>query len=188
MGAYFIKNKRLYDYFYDAAFARVIVLRGKSMETTQKILLFAPNLINVCIDSVSEGNLEGQLWQPYDVRPQLFIGMTDMLLQMDELYNRWNYPQRAMDSRTFLKETVATQPLNIRKGDSRMNIQKIQDKRGQQGTFIVQVQYRQNATWQGQVLWAEKNKKEYFRSALELIRMIDNAVSEEKDNRKEAEQ
>ena len=111
-----------------------------------------------------------------------------MLLQMDELYNRWNYPQRAMDSRTFLKETVATQPLNIRKGDSRMNIQRIQDKRGQQGTFIVQVQYRQNATWQGQVLWAEKNKKEYFRSALELIRMIDNAVSEEKDNRKEAEQ
>ena len=57
------------------------------METTQKILLFAPNLINVCIDSVSEGNLEGQLWQPYDVRPQIFIGMTDMLLQMDELYN-----------------------------------------------------------------------------------------------------
>ena len=158
------------------------------METIQKFILFAPNLINVCIDSVREGDLEGQLWQPYDVRPQIFIGMTDMLLQMDELYNRWNYPQRAMDSRTFLKETVATQPLNIRKGDSRMNIQRIQDKRGQQGTFIVQVQYRQNATWQGQVLWAEKNKKEYFRSALELIRMIDNAVSEEKDNRKEAEQ
>ena len=148
------------------------------METTQKILLFAPNLINVCIDSVSEGNLEGQLWQPYDVRPQIFIGMTDMLLQMDELYNRWNYPQRAMDSRTFLKETVATQPLNIRKGDSRMNIQRIQDKRGQKGTFIVQVQYRQNATWQGQVLWAEKNKKEHFRSALELIKLIDDAVSE----------
>ena len=148
------------------------------METIQKFILFAPNLINVCIDSVREGDLEGQLWQPYDVRPQIFIGMTDMLLQMDELYNRWNYPQRAMDSRTFLKETVATQPLNIRKGDSRMNIQKIQEKRGQKGTFIVQVQYRQNATWQGQVLWAEKNKKEHFRSALELIKLIDDAVSE----------
>ncbi|MBP7348162.1 MAG: hypothetical protein KA965_05725 [Butyrivibrio sp.] len=60
-----------------------------------------------------------------------------------------------------------------------MNIQKIQDERGQKGTFIVQVQYRQNATWQGQVLWAEKNKKEHFRSAFELIRMIDNALSEE---------
>lgn len=148
------------------------------METIQKFILFAPNLINVCIDSVREGDLEGQLWQPYDVRPQLFTGMTDMLLQMDELYNRWDYPQKAMDSRTFLKETVATQPLNIRKGDSRMNIQKIQEKRGQKGTFIVQVQYRQNATWQGQVLWAEKNKKEHFRSALELIKLIDDAVSE----------
>ena len=60
-----------------------------------------------------------------------------------------------------------------------MNIQKIQDEKGQKGTFIVQVQYRQNTTWQGQVLWAEKNEKEHFRSALELIRMIDNALSEE---------
>ncbi len=157
------------------------------METMPILYLFAPNLISVCIDSVSEGDLEGLLWQPYDVRPQVFIGITDMLLQMDELYNRWNYPQKAMDSRTFLNETVAAQPINIRKGDSRMNIQKIQDKRGRKGTFIVQVQYRQNATWQGQVVWAEKNKKEYFRSALELIRMIDNVFSEETDKQNEAD-
>ena len=157
------------------------------METMPILYLFAPNLISVCIDSVSEGDLEGLLWQPYDVRPQVFIGITDMLLQMDELYNRCNYPQKAMDSRTFLNETVAAQPINIRKGDSRMNIQKIQDKRGRKGTFIVQVQYRQNATWQGQVVWAEKNKKEYFRSALELIRMIDNVFSEETDKQNEAD-
>ena len=158
------------------------------MENRTRIHLFAPNLINICIDTAGDGDLQGKFWQPYDVRHQFFIGMTDLLLQMEELYNRWNYPQKALDCRTFLGETVATQPINIRKGDFRMNIQKIQDERGQKGTFIVQVQYRQNATWQGQVLWAEKNKKEYFRSALELIRMIDNAVSEEKDNRKEAEQ
>ena len=151
------------------------------MEMKPKFFLFAPNLISVCINSVSEGDLEGQLWQPYDVRPQFFIGMTDILLQMDELYNRWNYPQKAMDRRTFLKETVATQPINIRKGDSHMNIQNMQDKRGQKGTFIVQVQYRQNATWQGQVIWAEENRKEHFRSALELIKLIDSAMEEQKN-------
>ena len=60
-----------------------------------------------------------------------------------------------------------------------MSIHNIQDKRGDKGPFVVQVQYRQNSTWQGQVIWAEKNKKEYFRSALELMKLIDSAMSEE---------
>ena len=33
-----------------------------------------------------------------------------------------------------------------------------------------------NATWQGEVTWAEANKKKSFRSALELIRLIDGAL------------
>ena len=40
-------------------------------------------------------------------------------------------------------------------------------------TFIVRIQYRQNASWQGQVTWAEENKTASFRSALELLKLID---------------
>ena len=54
----------------------------------------------------------------------------------------------------------------------------LEDKNGAEGTFIVQIKYRQNSTWQGQVVWAEENKKVYFRSALELLRLIDGAISE----------
>ncbi|MBQ4416735.1 MAG: hypothetical protein IJQ26_06135 [Lachnospiraceae bacterium] len=60
-----------------------------------------------------------------------------------------------------------------------MNVFNVQDKRGKQGTFIVQVQYRQNSSWQGQVIWAEENKREHFRSALELMKLIDSAMSQE---------
>ncbi|MBR0163955.1 MAG: hypothetical protein IJQ12_04695 [Lachnospiraceae bacterium] len=60
-----------------------------------------------------------------------------------------------------------------------MNLHNVQDKRGKQGTFIVQVQYRQNSSWQGQVIWAEQNKREHFRSTLELMKLIDSALSEE---------
>ncbi|KUJ24914.1 hypothetical protein AR437_03050 [Christensenella hongkongensis] len=49
---------------------------------------------------------------------------------------------------------------------------------GKKATFIVQIQYRQNATWQGQVVWSEKNEKKKFRSALELIKLIDSATAE----------
>ena len=44
------------------------------------------------------------------------------------------------------------------------------------GTFIVKVDYCENETWQGRVTWAEENKTEHFRSALELIKLIDGAT------------
>lgn len=46
-------------------------------------------------------------------------------------------------------------------------------------TFIIQLMNDQNATWQGTVTWAESHKVQSFRSALELIRLIDSALKEE---------
>ena len=45
-------------------------------------------------------------------------------------------------------------------------------------TFIVKVEYSQNTTWQGQIVWAEENKSVRFRSALELIKLMDEAISD----------
>ena len=49
---------------------------------------------------------------------------------------------------------------------------------GKKATFLIQVQYRQNATWQGEITWVEKKESIRFRSALELIKLIDSAVQE----------
>ena len=149
------------------------------MEKMQ-IYFFAPNLVNICIDKKKDNDFCGVIWQPYDIIPQSFYGVKDMLLQAEVLYNRWNYPQESVNSRTFQRNRSASSPKNTRKGKPLMNIQKLQEERGKKGTFIVHVQYRQNATWQGQVLWAEKNRREYFRSALELIKLIDSALDEQK--------
>ena len=43
-------------------------------------------------------------------------------------------------------------------------------------TFIIKVMDQQNATWQGDVIWAEKNERQSFRSALELLKLIDSAL------------
>ena len=49
--------------------------------------------------------------------------------------------------------------------------------------FVVNILHKQNSTWQGSVTWLETNETQYFRSALELIMLIDSAVSpEESDN------
>ncbi|WP_418747518.1 hypothetical protein [Frisingicoccus sp.] len=47
-----------------------------------------------------------------------------------------------------------------------------------QGTFIVKIMSTQNSTWQGNVTWVEQNKVQNFRSALELMKMLDAAISE----------
>ena len=44
-------------------------------------------------------------------------------------------------------------------------------------TFIVKVEYCQNETWQGQVVWADENRSERFRSTLELIKLMDEALA-----------
>lgn len=45
-------------------------------------------------------------------------------------------------------------------------------------SFFVQIIHQQNATWQGTVTWVDQGRSESFRSALELIRLIDSTVSE----------
>lgn len=49
------------------------------------------------------------------------------------------------------------------------------------GTFIVKILERRHSTWQGSVTWAEKQQTQYFRSALELLKLIDEALDENEE-------
>ncbi len=44
------------------------------------------------------------------------------------------------------------------------------------GTFIVKVEHCDNESWQGEVVWADEEKREKFRSALELLKLMDDAI------------
>jgi len=52
------------------------------------------------------------------------------------------------------------------------------------GTFEVSVKFMQNSTWQGQIHWVEKNRKQSFRSALEMLKLMDEALVEGLDEAK----
>ncbi len=45
-----------------------------------------------------------------------------------------------------------------------------------QDTFIIRVDHHQNDSWQGKVIWADENKTKRFRSSLELMRFLDEAI------------
>ncbi len=46
----------------------------------------------------------------------------------------------------------------------------------EKSTFVVKVEHCRNESWQGEVIWAEEGRREKFRSALELIMLMDEAV------------
>ena len=52
------------------------------------------------------------------------------------------------------------------------------------GTFEISVKFMQNSTWQGQIHWVDKNKKQNFRSALEMLKLMDEALTGTEDNKK----
>lgn len=47
-----------------------------------------------------------------------------------------------------------------------------------QGTFVIKILNKQHSTWQGSVTWVEEQRTQNFRSALELLKMIDGALDE----------
>lgn len=50
-------------------------------------------------------------------------------------------------------------------------------KRG--NNFVISIKHQQYETWQGTIQWIEGQKTENFRSALELIKLIDSTMQKE---------
>lgn len=46
--------------------------------------------------------------------------------------------------------------------------------------FIVQIHFRRNSTWQGTVTWTDCRRTQNFRSALELVGLMDSALRDKK--------
>lgn len=49
--------------------------------------------------------------------------------------------------------------------------------------FLVSIHYQENQSWQGVVQWLDSGQKVNFRSALELISLIQDAINVEVDNK-----
>ena len=135
----------------------------------------APNLAVVCIDQVKEESYVGRLYHKYTVESLGFHNVEQLLLLIEQLCDKSGYPQSTTKKRTFQPDTKNT---SREEASQVANIDLMLEEKGSMATFIVHVKYRQHSTWQGEVVWAEKNEKRTFRSALELLKLIDNALEE----------
>ena len=140
------------------------------------INISAPNLASICIDKIHSLGYQGRIYHKYDTEPQIFQDVRGILLILEKLCDQSGYPQSSTQNRYFKQtETEMT-----KEGVSQVaDIGKILNQNGDLATFVVHVKHRQHSTWQGEVVWAEKNEKRVFRSALELLKLIDNALEDE---------
>lgn len=58
-----------------------------------------------------------------------------------------------------------------------------QRERRKGNTFIVTVLDEQNSTWQGKINWVEEKKEQHFRSALEMLKLMDEALGSGEDKK-----
>lgn len=155
-----------YDY------ARKVMIR---LIDRKKVDISAPNLMNICIDEDQNNEKQGRFYHRYSVEPVGFTDLNNLLIIADRLMDEIDYPQASTRSRAFFHRQGHTN----QKGAVRVkSSDEVLREAGNKATFIVNVQYRQNATWQGKVLWAETDKSCNFRSALELLKLIDSALDE----------
>lgn len=124
------------------------------------------NTVLLSIASYQNKEILGTAECPGLRRRRGFSNLMQLLLVMEEMFNELNTPQRSMDLRTF--GAWREQP-------------PLQEQREEVGpvlaTLRVTVLFRQNASWQGTVEWTERRMEAHFRSVLELIMLMDSALT-----------
>jgi hypothetical protein len=122
----------------------------------------------ICLDSYRGGVPEGRIYGP-GFGTETFQSLTQFLIKVENLLDDMQFPQSCTAKRTFPTITI---PLETIPPLSQM-------RRGAEATFEIRVIFRQHTSWQGTILWLEKNLTQNFRSVLELILLMDSALRQQ---------
>lgn len=110
--------------------------------------------------------IRGTLRNPFFSAELEFCGLIQLLLHLEKLQDELEYPQRTAETRSFQK--AGTRPVALREAAD-PNTKPL-------ATFLISIYFRQNVSWQGTVVWSERGQSANFRSALELVMLMDGAL------------
>jgi len=131
------------------------------------------------IVSHNDGSLRGELHSQYFKKPFIFTSLVRMIEKMEKTFDTKGFPEKFMLPRTFSEE----KPVRHRRGTDLIETVKEADAPEEplapgdrKCTFEISVRYRRNAEWQGQIHWIEQDKNFDFKSILEMLIMMSNAL------------
>ena len=134
-----------------------------------------PNMVMVCVDGVENEDIYGRYFHRYKKEETFFPDSATLIIEMERFYDAIGYPQAATKTRKFMERKGGRIPAKehmavISDGQDLIQL------RGNLATFLVGVTSRQNASWQGDVVWMEQKIRKHFCSAMELVVFVDDAV------------
>lgn len=139
--------------------------------------------IILCVDYYRDEKINGRIYHIYQTEPIRIGGMLEAVFEIDAFFDRLGYPFPGTEIHYFIKHEKTQRIKMTRK----LSDEEMLKNNGEQGTFIIRVEQRQHSSWQGRVTWVEEGKTENFRSALELLKMIDGAL-DSSDIKEDAEE
>lgn len=135
-----------------------------------------PNGIVLCVSWYQGGMIEGRLYHGYSREGIPFWGYEEIIKTAEAFFNALGFPHMGTGERDIRGYTHRFQKTEGMKRVMRDD--ELLNQHGDMGTFIIRVQHRQHSSWQGRVTYLNKNQTVYFRSALELIKIIDGTLDE----------
>ena len=111
----------------------------------------------IAVTGYEDKNISGALYCP----------ALNLTLPFSSLMDRLNAPQRSMRQRTFQAAPREPEPDPLPSADDCTPL----------ASFSVNVLFRQNASWQGNLVWTDAKLESSFRSALELVGLLDEALT-----------
>ncbi|MDR1298760.1 MAG: hypothetical protein LBJ84_00720 [Oscillospiraceae bacterium] len=140
--------------------------------TSTKFVPYEMKTSVIAVHSYENKTLKGTVTNPYFEKPAAFDNVIQLIFLIDELQDAINFPLESMKARSFVGSD-APQSANERKTaeDAGLIGSPI-------ASFKLNIMFRQNASWQGGIVWIENQSESQFRSLLELIMLLDNALTE----------
>ena len=121
------------------------------------------------IDSYENDVPMGRYYNPCREEGGSFKSLTQLLLKLEQDMDLENMPQSFQSVRTFVP----------RAGYWPDGTESARPQSGKKGSFVVHVLFRRNASWQGSLVWLDKEQTMQFRSVLELIMLLNSALAEQ---------
>lgn len=128
--------------------------------------LYKTSLIS--IDSYENRVLTGRIFNPFLDAHIPFHSTMEFLREMDALLGELQFPQSFFENREFRPVHELSPKTAVPVSDSA--------QKGALATFSLRIMFRQNSSWQGALTWMDGKLEETFRSALELLLLIDSAL------------
>lgn len=121
----------------------------------------------VSIDSYENSILTGRIFNPYLGTDVPFRSTMEFIKKTENLLQELQFPQPFFESREF--HHVQGKELSPPSASA--------TRKGRLATFSLRIMFRQNSSWQGALSWVEEKRDQSFRSVLELLMLIDNAIA-----------